>query len=70
MKIKYIPPRKRFFKKSKKNCSFRLPEDLLFYYDKLAKESGMTLTDLVADVLDSAAEQIELEKRESSSRRI
>ncbi|WII72154.1 hypothetical protein QJS83_16955 [Bdellovibrio sp. 22V] len=59
MKVKYKPPRKRFFTKTKKNCSFRLPEDLLSYYDKLAKESGMTLTDLVADVLDSAAEQLE-----------
>ncbi|KYG66812.1 hypothetical protein AZI86_07175 [Bdellovibrio bacteriovorus] len=54
----YSPPRRRFFKGEKKNVSFRLPKDMISYYEELAKESGLTLTDILIDVLDQAADSL------------
>lgn len=59
MNFKYIPPRKKHFQGPKKNVSFRFPEDLVDYYESLADELGISVTELVIDVLDQAAIQIQ-----------
>lgn len=61
--VKYTPPRTRFFKGKKRNVSFRFPEDLMEYYGELADELGISFTDLIIDVLDSTAEQLEKDRK-------
>lgn len=64
MSFNYIPPRKRFFKATpKKNVSYRFPIQLVKFYKDLAKETGVPVTDLIIDVLDSAAQQLAKDKK-------
>lgn len=56
-------PRKRKFTGEKKNYSIRFPEDLYKYFKQIAEESTLGISDVMGDVLDSAAiEWIENEK--------
>lgn len=51
---KFNIPQRRFNKKDKKMVSWRLSEDLLDQLQKVAKKSGMSVTEYVSTVLDQA----------------
>ena len=63
MSFKYNQPRKRHFvvpeDEKKKNVSIGLPVAMINFYKELADKSGLTFTDIVTDVLDQVAEQIQ-----------
>lgn len=57
--MKFILPRKRNFGGENVTVSIRLPRELVDALKRLAEERGLGFSEIVADLLDQAAHQVE-----------
>lgn len=57
--MKIILPRKRNFGGENVTVSIRLPQELVDALKRLAEERGLGFSEIVADLLDQAAHQVD-----------
>lgn len=61
--MKFTLPRRRNYSGENVTTSLRLPKELVAALKRLAEERGIGFSDVVADVLDQAAHQLEQKKK-------